>query len=119
MKLLGISTDDLHNPPMVRAFVMRLTTLLVGITIAMIVGYWLATGQDSYLMYFGAVLVVVLVAFGMQRKAWILIPLTWIWMGSIGKLPIPFAVRDLGVMLATTSYVAYRVLSDENLRPKI
>jgi hypothetical protein len=118
MKLLGISTDDLHNPPMVRAFVMRLTTLLVGITIAMIVGYWLATGQDSYLMYFGAVLVVVLVAFGMQRKAWILIPLTWIWMGSIGKLPIPFAVRDLGVMLATTSYVAYRVLSDENLRPK-
>jgi hypothetical protein len=118
MKLLGISTDDLHNPPMVRAFVTRLTTLLVGIAIAVIVGYWLGAGQTSYLIYFGAVLVVVLVAFGMQRKAWILIPLTFPLTGSIGKLPIPFAVRDLGVLLATTSYVAYRVLSMKNLRPK-
>ena len=55
----------------------------------------------------------------MQRKAWILIPLTWLWTGAIGKLPIPFAVRDLGVMLASASYVAYRVLSQENLRPKL
>src|ERR1017187_3912712 len=118
MKLLGISTDDLHNPPMVRAFVMRLATLLVGIAIAVIIGYWLGTGQNFYLTCFVAVLVVVLVAFGMQRKAWILIPLTFLLSGSIGKLPIPLAPRDLGVLLATTSYVAYRVLSQENLRPK-
>src|SRR6266404_4664223 len=119
MKLLGISTDDLQNPAMARAFVMRLTTLLVGMTIAVIVGDWLGNGQYFYLTCFGGVSVVVLVAFGLQRKAWILIPLTFLLTGSLGKLPIPLAPRDLGVLLATTSYVAYRVLSQENLRPKL
>ena len=118
MKLLGISTDDLHNPPMVRAFVIRLTTLVVGLALAVIIGDWLGTGQTFYLMCLVGGLVVILVAFGMQRKAWILIPLTWILIGRVYKLPIPLAVRDLGVLLATTSYVAYRVLSHENLRPK-
>lgn len=118
MKLLGISTDDLQNPPMARALMMRLTTLLVGMAIAVIVGYWIGTGQNTYLTFFMGVGVVVLVVFGMQRKAWILIPLTWLFSGSISKLPIPFAVRDLGVLLATASYVAYRVLSSNNLRAK-
>src|SRR5207248_2580369 len=59
-----------------------------------------------------------LVVFGMQRKAWILIPLTFLLTGSLGKLPIPLAVRDLGIFLAAASYAAYRVLSQENLRPK-
>jgi hypothetical protein len=119
MKLLGISTDDLHNPPMVRAFVFRLTTFLAGLTLAVVVGYWVGSGQTFYLTCLIAISVLILVVFGMQRKAWILIPLTWILVGSISKLPVPFAVRDLGVMLATTSYVAYRVLSQSNLRPKL
>jgi hypothetical protein len=118
MKLLGISTEDLQNPPMARAFVMRLTTLLVGIATALIVGYWVGNGQIFYLMCLVAMLVVSLVVFGMQRKAWILIPLTFLLTGSLPKLPIPFAVRDLGIFLAAASYAAYRVLSQENLRPK-
>jgi len=118
MKLLGISTDDLQNPPMARAFVMRMTTLLVGIAAAIIVGYWVGNGQNFYLMCLVGALVVSLVAFGMQRKAWILIPLTFLLTGSLPKLPIPFAVRDLGVCLAAVSYGTYRVLSQENLRPK-
>ncbi len=119
MKVLGISTDDLHNPAMARAFVMRLTTLLVGMAIAVIVGDWLGNGQYFYLTCFGGISVVVLVAFGMQRKAWILIPLTWLMTGGLGKLPLPLSPRDLGVLLATASYVSYRVLSQENLRPKL
>jgi hypothetical protein len=118
MKLLGISTDDLHNPAMAREFGMRLTTLLVGMTAAVIIGDWLGTGQKFYLTCSVGILVVVLVAFGMQRKAWILIPLTWLMTGGLGKLPLPLAPRDLGVLLATASYVSYRVLSQENLRPK-
>jgi hypothetical protein len=118
MKLLGIATADLHNPPMMRAFVTRLVTLLVGSAIAVMVGYWLAVGENFFLSCFVGIVVVVLVVFGMQRKAWILIPLTFLLSGAVGKLPIPFAVRDLGVLLATTSYVAYRVLSTESLRPK-
>ena len=120
MKLLGISTDDLQNPAMARAFVMRLNTLSVGFALAVMAGYWLGNGQYLYLAAFPmGMLVVVLVVFGLQRKAWILIPLTWIMTGSLGKLPVPLAVRDLGVLLATASYVAYRVLSQENLRPKL
>src|ERR1017187_3222578 len=119
MKLLGISIDDLQSPPMARAFTARLVTLVVGIVVAVTIGYWLGTGRNNYLGYFVGLLIVVLVTFGMQRKAWILIPLTWLWSGSFSKLPIPFAVRDLGVLLAFTSYVAYRVLSQENLRPKL
>ncbi|HXI84190.1 MAG TPA: O-antigen ligase family protein [Verrucomicrobiae bacterium] len=119
MKLLGISTDDLQNPPMARAFITRLTTLLVGIGIAVIIGYWLGNGQTFYLTCSVGVLVVVLVAFGMQRKAWILIPLTYLMTGVLGKLPLRLTPRDLGVLLAATSYVAYRVLSHENMRPKL
>jgi hypothetical protein len=119
MKLLGISTDDLHNPAMARAFVMRLTTLLAGLALAVIVGYWLGNGQYFYLGAGVGILVLVLVVFGLQRKAWILIPLTWLLTGTLGRLPLPFAVRDLGVLLATASYVAYRVLSQQNLRPKL
>src|SRR5258708_5802078 len=115
MKLLGISIDDLQNPPLARAFVMRVTTLLVGIAIAIIVGYWVGNEQNFYLMCFVGISVVGLVVFGMQRKAWILIPLTVLLTGSLPKLPIPFAVRDLGVLLAATSYVAFRVLSQKNL----
>ncbi len=96
MKLLGISTDDLHNPPMVRAFVTRLTTLVVGLALAVIIGDWLGEGQTFYLMCLVGVRIVILVAFGMQRKAWILIPLTWILTGSIYKLPIPLAVPGPG-----------------------
>jgi hypothetical protein len=118
MKLLGISTDDLHNPPMTRAFVMRLTTLLAGFAFAVMIGYWLGNGQTFYVSCFMAVFVVVLVAFGMQRKAWILIPLTVILTGGLGKLPIPLSPYDVGVLLATVSYVTYRVLSNASLRPK-
>ena len=118
MKLLGISTDDLKNPAMARAFVMRLTALLVGIALAVIVGYWLGNNQYFYLTSSVGLLVVVLIVFGMQRKAWILIPLTFLLKGGLGKLPIPLSPRDLAVLLATTSYVAYRVLSNKNLRPK-
>jgi O-antigen ligase/polysaccharide polymerase Wzy-like membrane protein len=118
MKLLGISTDDLHNPAMGRAFVMRLTTLVVGFTLAIMVGYWLGNGQTFYLLCLGSLLVVSLVAFGMQRKAWILIPLTLLLTGGLARLPIPLSPIDVAVLLATASYVAYRVLSQENLRPK-
>ena len=118
MKILGISTDDLHNATMAQAFVVRLGTLLAGIVIAVTAGYWLGIGDRFYITAFGGLLLTVLIIFGMQRKAWILIPLTWILSGSIYKLPLPLAVRDLGVLLATASYVAYRVLSQENLRPK-
>ena len=98
---------------------MRLVTLLTGIALAVVVGYWLGIGQNTYLGYLMGLAVLVVVTLGMQRKAWILIPLTWLWAGSISKLPLPFAVRDLGVLLAVASYVAYRVLSQENLRPKL
>jgi hypothetical protein len=52
MKLLGISIDDLQNPPLARAFAVRLTTLLVGIATAMIIGYWVGNGQTFYLTCF-------------------------------------------------------------------
>jgi O-Antigen ligase len=119
MKLLGISIDDLHNPPMARAFVIRLTTLLTGMAIAMMVGNWVGNGQNFYLTCLVGGVVLVAVVFGMQRKAWILIPLTFLLAGHLGKLPVPLTPRDLGVLLATASYVAYRVLSHENLRPKL
>ena len=119
MKLLGISIEDFQNPPMARALVMRLTTLLAGMATAVIIGNWIGTGQSFYLTCFVGMLVVVAVAFGMQRKAWILIPLTFLLVGRLGKLPLPLTPRDLGVLLATTSYVAYRVLSHEKLRPKL
>ena len=119
MKLLGISTDDLQNPPIARAFMIRLTTLLAGMATAVIIGNWIGTGQNFYLTCFVGGLVLAVVVFGMQRKAWILIPLTFLLAGHLGKLSIPLTPRDLGVLLATASYVAYRVLSHANLRPKL
>ena len=95
-----------------------LVTLVAGIALALVVGYWLGIGRNTYLGYLVGLIVIVLVTLGMQRKTWILIPLTFLWSGSLGKLPIPLAPRDLAVLLAAASYVAYRVLSQENLRPK-
>ena len=119
MKLLGISTDDLHNPIMAGAFVVRAGTLLGGVALAVTMGYWLGTGQTFYIFCLMALSIVVLVALGMQRKAWILIPLTYLLTGSLGRLPIPLAPRDVGIMLAAVAYVTYRVLSHEYSHPKL
>ena len=119
MKLLGISTDDFHDPQMARAFTTRLASLLAGFVLAVTIGYWLGNGQTFYVSCLIAVAVVLLVTFGMQRKAWILIPLTCLLTGGLGKLPIPLSPRDVGIVLATVSYAAYRVTSHEYSRPKL
>src|SRR5207302_5300973 len=60
-----------------------------------------AIGEGSMLplvLIAGSGAVITLIA-GMRQHIWMLVPITWGLTGSIYVLPVPFAVRDLVVML--------------------
>jgi hypothetical protein len=86
----------------------RWLPILAGVVLAVYAGYWVGNNNWSPLWRLMWVTVVVFVAFSLQEYGWILIPLFWTATGTIEALPLPFAWRDLGILLATAAYLAHR-----------
>jgi hypothetical protein len=93
---------------------------LVGLALlsAIFVGVLIATQQVKLLGLLAGVAVLLTVMIGMQRKAWMLIPLAWIVAGSSPILGLPFSMRQIAIMLAACSYIACRVISNVGFRQK-
>ena len=62
----------------------------------------------------GSILVVVL---SLKERIWLLIPIFWHLIGSLGFLPLPFSVRELAVLLSFAVFlvlVALRMVRTES-----
>ncbi|MGD0649957.1 MAG: O-antigen ligase family protein [Verrucomicrobiia bacterium] len=99
-----------------RELLSRWGPLGLGLLIAIVFGYWIGAGQQPLLILSGAVCVAAFVMIAMQKRAWVLIMFGWLFTGNLLVLRLPFAVRDLMVMLALGAYIGYRVISQRTVR---
>src|SRR5437879_184384 len=71
----------------------------LGLVGALFLGQWIGEGQALPLVLIaGSGAVIALIA-GMRQHIWMLVPIAWGLTGSIYVLPVPFAVKDLVVMM--------------------
>jgi len=107
-----VNTDtQISAPPRDVEFqIKRWLPVLGGVILAVAAGYWIGNSDWTPLNRLSTVVVVCMVAFGLQERGWILIPSLWFVTGSIAVLPVPFAYRDLGILLAAAAYVAHRCM---------
>jgi hypothetical protein len=103
--------SNLEHPALLEHMLRRVGFFVGAMAIACAAGYWIGSGQTFFLYLWTAGLVLLLVAIGLRERAWILIPLTWYIKGTPGIFAIPFAIRDIGIILATCAYIAYQIIS--------
>lgn len=94
--------------------------MLVGVTIvalifAVMLGDRVARGDYKPIVGMFVVGVAAFIAFSLGKNYWVLIPLCYPFVGSIGILPIPFSYSELGVIGAGTIFVMYLCLHKQHL----
>ena len=112
MRILGVAARDLDRPemrPLIAAH-------LLVVPLALLVGYWIGHNSWKMLLQLVAVLLFGFIVLRLQKQVWLLIVFGWGLTGQLLVLPLPFAVRDLVIILAFCAYVAYRVISHRNVR---
>jgi hypothetical protein len=108
-----------ENPALVIAFVRRAVTICICLAVALVVAYWIGTGQTGYLKIVAGLTIVTFVAAGLRQRAWVLIPIGWMLGGSCLWIPFHFSFRDVAVLLAACAYVSFRVLTHADVRRSI
>jgi len=111
--------DAKENPALVIAFVRRAVTICICLAIALVIAYWIGSGQTGYLKIAAGAAIVIFVAAGLRERAWILIPLGWMLIGNCFFIPFHFSFRDVSVLLAGCAYVSFRVLTHKDMRRPI
>jgi hypothetical protein len=105
-----------ENPALVIAFVRRAVTICICLALALVVAYWIGTGQTGYLKIAAGLTIVALVSAGLRQRAWMLIPIAWTLNSSCLLIPLHFSFRDVAILLAVCAYISYRVLTHEDMR---
>lgn len=95
---------------------------LLGLIFAAWTGTMVAEGQSVVLLAILGGIVAAAIGLGMGRNIWLLIPLTWPLTGSIGFLPLPFSVQEIGTMGAFVGFcllAATRRIAMPKVRPAL
>lgn len=94
-----------------------IVTVIVGILGAIMLGKMTAQGQTSLIAAIagGAFAIASLLHF--RERVWVVIPVLWPFYGAVQILPLPFALKDIGVMLAFGAVVVCIALKIVRLRP--
>jgi hypothetical protein len=100
--------EIVSNPYEGREVIRRWIAMAVWAVAALIIADWIATEHMLRLAALAGIALGILVAAGMQRKAWLLIIVGYSFKGSIEALPVPLSVYDVMVLLATFSYILQR-----------
>jgi hypothetical protein len=79
--------------------------VLGGIVLAILCGKLAGSGQFNRLGAIFTVFGIVAVCVAFRARVWLLIPLSWPLGGVVPLLEWPFAVRDLGAMIAFGGYL--------------
>jgi hypothetical protein len=93
-------------------------TVVIGILGAIMLGKMTAQGQTGLIAMigFGAIAVASLIHF--RERVWVIIPVLWPFYGSIPVLPIPFALKDIGIMVAFLATIVCIALKIIRFRPR-
>ncbi len=93
-------------------------TVIIGIFGAIALGKMTAQGQTGMLAIigFGVIAIASLVHF--RERVWVIVPVLWPFWGSIPILPIPFSLKDIGVILAFIATFICIALKLIRLRPR-
>lgn len=88
------------------AMVAPILAMVAGVLIALYLGKSVGQGNTFMVMaFFGATFGAAFIL-AARRHIWLLIPLCWPLTGSIGFLPLPFNVQELGVLTAFSVFLA-------------
>ncbi|MCX7887599.1 MAG: O-antigen ligase family protein [Verrucomicrobiae bacterium] len=101
-------TVELRPAHEVEHLLRRWLPVLACVVSAVYVGYLVGTNNWRGLWQLVGAAAVTVVAFSLQDKGWVLVPMFWWATGSISVLPIPFSWRDFAIFLAVAAYVAHR-----------
>ncbi|MEQ1861081.1 MAG: O-antigen ligase family protein [Chthoniobacteraceae bacterium] len=98
-------------------YVLPVVVTLLGMGFAVYTGSLMGQGRFSTVALLLGLLFMGFLTLIMRQYIWLLIIVAWPWPGSIPVLPVPFAVRDLGVMAAAVSFLALMALKIARRRP--
>ncbi|MCG3147272.1 MAG: hypothetical protein PCFJNLEI_00711 [Verrucomicrobiae bacterium] len=85
--------------------------ILVGIVLAMVVGFFVGTESWRILMMGTGIIVACAIVISFGSRAWVLILLGWAFVGSTEILRLPFSLRDMTVMVAFVACITARILN--------
>ena len=93
-------------------------TVIVGILSAIYLGKMTAQGQTGTIAMvgFGAIAISSLLHF--RERVWVIIPVLWPFYGAVLILPLPFALKDIGVMVGFSAIIVCIALKIVRMRPK-
>ncbi len=98
------------SPPIDLRPLMIGAVILVGLIGALFAGQAVAAENYRLLVLIVGGSLAILIPLIMRDKVWVLIPVTWLLTGTVGVLPLPFSVRELGILAAFGSFVVYSLM---------
>ena len=105
------------HPTDLRWNITPILVMVLGLIVALFLGVFIGGSEVTNLgVFFGLIGVIALVS-SMRQHIWLLLPMFWGFTGYVTLLPIPFAVRDLIVMLVagvSVALFALRVFKFQN-----
>jgi hypothetical protein len=110
VKSAGTLLSELERRVTDKEFAARLTAVVLGLALAVLLGYGIATGQRVWLFMCVALGIFILTTLGLQRRIWVLILIGWPFYGMTPLLGLPFSLREPCIVLGCTVYIGYRVL---------
>lgn len=95
-----------------------IVTVVFGILGAIMLGKMTAQGQTGLiaLIALGAIAAASLLHF--RERVWVIIPVLWPFYGAVQILPLPFALKDIAVMVAFCAIVVCIALKIVRLKPR-
>ena len=110
MKSAGTLLSELERRATDKEFVARWTAVVLGLALAVWLGYGVGTGQTRWLFICLALGILMLTVFGLQRRVWVLILIGWSFYGTTPLLGLPFSLREACIIISWTAYIGYRVV---------
>lgn len=109
MRTISRINSWLRDPYATQVWVGRVVPVIVGVVIAVLLGYWIGSQQQLLVYASVSIIVGILIIAGLRERAWALIPLGWAFVSGIALLPLPLSIREICVLLATGAAISYHV----------
>jgi len=85
--------------------------IAAALAIVFMVALWISSVNYLRIYYLTLAMLVILVAVGLQDRAWVLILLAWGMTGSTVLLGVPFSVRNQAILVAAVASGIYRIMT--------
>ena len=111
-------SESLNDPQALEGLVLRWVWIAVALLVAVVIGYWVGVQDIFKLAIVAGIAGFVAVATLMGDRVWALIPVTWMLTGSSSFLPYSLSFRNVGILLAFATFIAYAIVTQKSFRRK-